>query len=703
MPATVLLAPPASAAPGALDTTFDTDGKQTVDFSFTDVANDVAVQPDGKVVLAGFDDGGNADFAVARLNADGSLDTTFNDIASPTAYTGDGRQSFTFGAGTFGGVERANAVALQADGKIVVAGFTDVGDNFAVARLNANGTLDTTFDTDGKATVDYGFDDQATDVLIQPDGKIVLVGFDDGGSANFAVARLNADGSLDTSFDTDGKMEVTFGSVDMPQAGVLQADGKIIAAGFTDANADRDFAAIRVNTNGSIDTSFDTDGKQTVDFSYDDTATDVAIQPGGKIVLAGFDDGGNADFAAARLNTDGTLDTTFNDIASPTVYTGDGRVSFTFGAGISGGVEKAQAMVIQPDGKIVLAGTTDAGGGTGPNNFALGRLTASGALDTTFDTDGKVITDLGGDDQAYGVALQADGKIVAVGTTADNFAAARYFGDPAISIGDASVAEGDFGAVNLTFTVTLSTSNTATTVNFATANGSATAGADYAATSGTLSFAAGETSKLINVSVVPDGIDEANETLVVNLTSPVNGVLSDAQGTGTIADDDGDPGYWLVASDGGIFAFNVPFSGSTGAITLNKPIVGMAADPDGKGYWLVASDGGIFAFDAPFFGSTGALKLNQPIVGMAATPSGKGYFLVASDGGIFAFGDAVFKGSTGATKLNKPIVGMATDPDGSGYFLVASDGGIFAFDAVFKGSTGALKLNKPIVGMATNT
>ena len=162
-------------------------------------------------------------------------------------------------------------------------------------------------------------------------------------------------------------------------------------------------------------------------------------------------------------------------------------------------------------------------------------------------------------------------------------------------------------------------------------------------------------------------------------------------------------GYWLVASDGGIFAFGDATSyGSTGKLTLNKPIVGMAATPDGKGYWLVASDGGIFAFgDAVFKGSTGGHALNKPIVGMAATPDGKGYWLVASDGGVFSFGDAVFHGSTGGHALNKPIVGMAATPDGKGYWLVASDGGIFSFgDAVFKGSTGALTLNKPIVGMA---
>jgi hypothetical protein len=164
-------------------------------------------------------------------------------------------------------------------------------------------------------------------------------------------------------------------------------------------------------------------------------------------------------------------------------------------------------------------------------------------------------------------------------------------------------------------------------------------------------------------------------------------------------------GYWLGASDGGIFAFgNAQFEGSTGNIVLNKPIVGMAATPDGQGYWLVASDGGVFTEgDAGFYGSTGNIHLNKPIVGMAATPDGKGYWLVASDGGVFTEGDAQFYGSTGNIMLNKPIVGMAATPDGGGYWLVASDGGIFAEgDATFYGSTGALHLNKPIVGMAAN-
>ncbi len=163
------------------------------------------------------------------------------------------------------------------------------------------------------------------------------------------------------------------------------------------------------------------------------------------------------------------------------------------------------------------------------------------------------------------------------------------------------------------------------------------------------------------------------------------------------------PGYWLAASDGGIFSFGqAQFYGSTGGITLNKPIVAAAPYPFLEGYWLVASDGGVFSFgSARFFGSMGGKPLNKPIVGITPTPSGLGYWLVASDGGIFSFGDAKFHGSTGGMTLNKPIVGMAATPDGGGYWLVASDGGIFSFgDAKFYGSTGAMKLNKPIVGMS---
>ncbi len=180
----------------------------------------------------------------------------------------------------------------------------------------------------------------------------------------------------------------------------------------------------------------------------------------------------------------------------------------------------------------------------------------------------------------------------------------------------------------------------------------------------------------------------------VTLNKPVVGIASTPDGKG----------YWEVASDGGIFSFgDAPFLGSMGAVTLNKPVVGIASTPDGKGYWEVASDGGIFSFgDAPFLGSMGAVTLNKPVVGIASTPDGKGYWEVASDGGIFSFGDAPFLGSMGAVTLNKPVVGIASTPDGKGYWEVASDGGIFSFgDAPFLGSMGAVTLNKPVVGIAS--
>ncbi|HVX20403.1 MAG TPA: N-acetylmuramoyl-L-alanine amidase [Acidimicrobiales bacterium] len=198
----------------------------------------------------------------------------------------------------------------------------------------------------------------------------------------------------------------------------------------------------------------------------------------------------------------------------------------------------------------------------------------------------------------------------------------------------------------------------------------------------------------------PDGPEGSVATSPPDPSSayPVVGMAADPAAAG---------GYWVVAANGGVFAFSAPFSGSAGGLSLNRPIVGIAATPDGRGYWLVASDGGIFSYgDAAFSGSAGGLSLNKPIVGMAATPDGRGYWLVASDGGIFSYGDAAFEGSAayGSTPLARPIVGMAATPDGDGYWLVAADGGIFSYgDAAFAGSTGGMVLGRAVVGMAAST
>ena len=205
-------------------------------------------------MVAGYDDGGSADFALARYLSNGNLDTSFNNLASPTSYNGDGKVSFTFGAGTFGGVERATSVALQADGKIVVAGYTDAGTaggidtfDFAVARLNADGTLDNTFSGNGKFTYNFGNDDRAAAVAVQPDGKIVVVGSWDGGAADMVAIRLNANGTLDTTFNNvaaptayngDGKLDIFFGAAitstaEFATSVALKPDGKIVVGGYT--------------------------------------------------------------------------------------------------------------------------------------------------------------------------------------------------------------------------------------------------------------------------------------------------------------------------------------------------------------------------------------------------------------------------------------------------------------------------------------
>ena len=188
---------------------------------------------------------------------------------------------------------------------------------------------------------------------------------------------------------------------------------------------------------------------------------------------------------------------------------------------------------------------------------------------------------------------------------------------------------------------------------------------------------------------IDDPVDDVFAFDVPDLGSPAGAALARPLVGMDVTPDGG--GYWLVASDGGIFTYgNAGFAGSAGAIALRRPIVGMAATPSGGGYWLVASDGGIFSYgDAPFFGSAGDIALRRPIVGMAATPTGRGYWLVASDGGIFTFGDAPFLGSTGDQPWPSRWWAWPPPRPDAGYWLVASDGGIFSFgDAVFHGSTG---------------
>jgi uncharacterized delta-60 repeat protein len=242
----------------------------------------VLVLPNGKLLLAGFSGPEGGNIQVARLNPNGALDTTFG--------TG-GISAVDFGGDDFG-----LAMARQANGRILVAGRSSAG-GAVVTRLRANGVLDPDFGGDGKVTLPGG--GSANAVLVAADRKIVVAG-NAAGSQAMTVTRLNPDGSLDTTFDGDGTATIDFGSMaDLANDAVLQPDGRIVVAGYT--QADEDVAVVRLDPDGSLDATFSTDGKATVDFGGIATfGFAVALQPNGRIVAAGQRTG-NDDFAVARL------------------------------------------------------------------------------------------------------------------------------------------------------------------------------------------------------------------------------------------------------------------------------------------------------------------------------------------------------------------------------------------------------------------
>jgi len=382
------------AADGDLDTSFDTDGKQTTAIGpRSSEANSVVVQNDGKIVVVGYSqNGSNNDFAVVRYNTDGSLDTTFDS---------DGKQTTDIS-----GNDVASSVVVQSDGKIVAAGYATIATKrqFAVVRYSTDGSLDTTFSGDGKQTTALGSArDESFSIVLQSDGKIVAAGYSDNGSNyDFAVVRYNIDGSLDTTFDTDGKQTTAIGSGnDVAYSVVLQSNGKIVAAGYSRTGSNDGFAVVRYNTDGSLDTTFDSDGKQTTDLGSGAASYSVVVQSDDKIVVAGYyNNVGNADFAVVRYNADGSLDTTFDS---------DGKQTTAIGSGADVG----RSVALQSDGKIVIAGYSNNGVN---DDFAVVRYNNDGSLDTSFDVDGKKTIAIGsGNEVAYSVTVQSDGKIVAAG------------------------------------------------------------------------------------------------------------------------------------------------------------------------------------------------------------------------------------------------------------------------------------------------
>ncbi|CAN5525275.1 hypothetical protein BH18ACI1_BH18ACI1_07560 [soil metagenome] len=418
---------PSEAASGMLDATFGTGGKVTTDFGGEEIARAVALQPDGKIVTAGFvrilGTGFNENFALARYNSNGSLDTSFD---------GDGKVTTDF----LGFPDRAEAIAIQPDGKIVVAGQaanTPPGGTttlFALARYNSDGSLDTSFDGDGKLTTSFinGFE-SALDLSIQPDGKLIVVGrASNQSSGGAALARYNGNGSLDTSFGTDGKIIASLGGGGgSAEAVALQSDGKIVIGGYARGvgRFDEDIMVARLNSNGQFDTTFGTNGVTLTDMSNgdDDAALDIALQVDSKVVAVGYAVQQTGDFAMTRYNANGTLDTNFGN---------GGKVITEFGNEFS----TANGVVIQADGKIVTAGQASVSGSVSVSfDFALTRHNTNGSIDTNFGNGGKVTTDFSNNyDQAHAVTLQPNGKIIAVGYTVSfgtvssvyDFALARY-------------------------------------------------------------------------------------------------------------------------------------------------------------------------------------------------------------------------------------------------------------------------------------
>jgi uncharacterized delta-60 repeat protein len=390
---------------GDVDEGFGTDCKVTTDSSDGLIGADALVAlPDGKLVAAGEASerpgGFGPDFGLARFTRRGALDTSFG--------TGG-----TVGT-DIGGWDEASALAVQPDGRLVAAGRTIACNfvhlDFALARYLPDGTLDPSFGTGGKVTTRFDRNDGATAVVVQPDGKLVAAGRAGGDeNSDYALARYLPDGTLDTSFGTDGKVTTDLGGFDVVNALVVLPDGKLVAAGSAGRPSDgtSESALARYLPDGTLDPSFGTGG--TVRTDRGGSANALVVQ-GDKLVAAGDGFGTSVDFLLARYLPDGSLDPSFG--------TG-GTVTTDFGNSL----DEANALAVQGD-KLVAAGSGRGGDTAESWDFALASYRPDGTLDTSFGTGGTVTTDFGGglDDEARALAWQADGELVAAGVANSRFA-----------------------------------------------------------------------------------------------------------------------------------------------------------------------------------------------------------------------------------------------------------------------------------------
>lgn len=384
-------------APGALDESFGNGGIVVTDFDGdNDEARAIAIQSDGKILVAGVAKitNNNNDFALVRYNQDGSLDESFGANGKVTTNFGNLR------------TDVACAITLQDDGKIILAGYTNEGGpdyNFAVARYNSNGTLDTSFDTDGILHTDItsGENDIAYGVAIQPDGKIVVVGYT-GTNADIAIVRYNEYGALATGFGTNGIVTTDIDSANnYGRAVVIDSNNNILVGG--DFGNNNKLFVLRYSSTGSLDTSFNSNGYVTTSIGSGITSGySLCLDSDGKILIAGVADiPPSRDFAIVRYMTNGSLDTTFGTA---------GKVTTNFNETNSD--DYAYAVKVDSSGRIIVAGHTLL---SGVYDFAVARYYSNGNLDTSF---GKKIYDLGSDDDRVScMAIQTDGKIIIAGRT----------------------------------------------------------------------------------------------------------------------------------------------------------------------------------------------------------------------------------------------------------------------------------------------
>ncbi len=433
---------------GSMDSGFATQGFASIPINGGngyDICNSIALQADGKIVAAGSDAVSNPHFAVARLKSDGTLDNSFG--TSGTVLV----SSFV-GAG--------NSVAIQSDGKIVVGGASN--GEFALVRINIDGTLDTAFGQKGLARTYIGGDSSLTggcsSIAIQPDGKILAGGTNGHGfwesesyvyHSSFALARFNTDGTLDGSFGTSGTTSTYLGDVDgyhgQGNSVAIQSDGKIDVG----CTLNSYFAVVRFLSDGELDEAFGSNGYALASINGRDTYYDecrsIAIQSDGKIVGAGDsqDNSYRIAFSMVRFNTSGTIDSTFGPNGNGTTR-----------AFINGGVwnDFCYSVVIRPDGKIITGGESlgSAGSYGDLDAFALAQFNSDGVIDSGFGTSGSIRafrTDTNGTtDQCYSILVQSDGKIIAGGTRGDwnnnvSFAIERFVESPLSVGGSGSVTK----------------------------------------------------------------------------------------------------------------------------------------------------------------------------------------------------------------------------------------------------------------------